>query len=92
MGVIEELADALARDVIAAAEELGDEDLIMEIGKVLLVSSSVTQEAYMTAVRVRLAERRARAALAERLAKGPTGPRRALGGRPIVETPEGGGH
>lgn len=67
MGVIEDLADALARDVIAAAEELGDEQLIAEIGSVLGASSPTTQEAYMTSVRVRLAERRARRVLAERL-------------------------
>ncbi|EPX86201.1 hypothetical protein ruthe_01011 [Rubellimicrobium thermophilum DSM 16684] len=72
MGVIEDLADALARDVIAAAEELGDEQLIAEIGSVLGASSPTTQEAFMTSVRVRLAERRARRVLAERLSAAAT--------------------
>lgn len=72
MGVIEDLADALARDVIAAAEELGDEQLIAEIASVLGASSPTTQEAFMTSVRVRLAERRARRVLAERLSEAAT--------------------
>jgi cytochrome P450 len=93
MGVAEDLADALARDVIAAADELGDERLITEISTVLGASSPTTQEAYMTAIRVRLAERRARAALAARLAKGPVGgPKKEIGAGPILDAPEGGGH
>jgi hypothetical protein len=77
VSVLEELADALARDVIQAAQDLGDEDLVAEIGKVLGASSTTTQEAYMTAVRVRLSEQRARRALAERIARG-----RAAGSSP----------
>jgi hypothetical protein len=73
VSVLEELADALARDVIQAAQDLGDEDLVAEIGKVLGASSTTTQEAYMTAVRVRLSEQRARRALAERIARGRAG-------------------
>ncbi len=70
MSVLEELADALARDVIQAAQDLGDEEIIAEIGRVIGASSTTTQEAYMTAVRVRLSEQRARRALAERIARG----------------------
>ena len=85
MSVVEDLADALARDVIKAADELGDENLIMEISKVVGSTSPTTQEAYMTAVRVRLAERRGRRALEARLAKGPAGgPRREVGAGPIL--------
>ncbi|WP_425090206.1 hypothetical protein [Tropicimonas sp. S265A] len=60
MGVIEDLADDLARDTIAAAEELGDEQLVRLVGEQLGASSSTMQEAYLTSVRVRQAELRAR--------------------------------
>ena len=93
MSVVEDLADRLAQDVIKAARELGDEDLIALIAKELGATSTTTQEAYMTAVRVRLAEARARRALAERIAKGPTdGPRLEIGMGPILDAPDGGGH
>jgi hypothetical protein len=68
MGVTEDLADALARDAIAAAEETGDERLIDEIAASLGDTSSTSQEAFMTSVRVRLAEKRARRLLETRLA------------------------
>jgi hypothetical protein len=60
MGVIDDLADALARDTIATADELADEGLIKQIGDQLGASSSTMQEAYLTSIRVRLAEKRAR--------------------------------
>lgn len=69
MGVTEDLADALARDVLEAVEMLGDDTLIDAIAKTLGTSSSVTQDAFMTAVRVRTAEARARKLLNERLKK-----------------------
>jgi hypothetical protein len=68
MGVTEDLADALARDAIAAAEETGDERLIDEIAASLGDTSSTTQEAFMTSVRVRLAEKRARRLLDSKIA------------------------
>jgi len=93
MGVVDDLADALALDVIRAAQDLGDENLIAEIAKVIGASSTTTQEAFMTAVRVRLSEQRARKALAARIAKGPSdGPRRELGAGPILDAPEGDNH
>lgn len=60
MGVTEDLADALAKDAIEAAEALGDELLIDQIAKTLGDSSTTTQEAFLTAIRVRQAEKRAR--------------------------------
>lgn len=60
MGVTEDLADALAKDAIEAAETLGDELLIDQIAKTLGDSSTTTQEAFLTAIRVRQAEKRAR--------------------------------
>ena len=55
-------------------------------------SSPTTYEAFMTAVRVRVSEGRARKALAARVAKGATGPRRELGAGPILDAADGGGH
>ncbi|MDX1780013.1 MAG: hypothetical protein R3256_01720 [Thalassovita sp.] len=67
MGVAEDLADALAKDTIEAAEALNDEALIDQVAKQIGASSQTTQEAFMTAVRVRLAEKRARKFLEGRL-------------------------
>lgn len=63
MGVAEDLGDALARDVIAALDELGDDRFYDKVAKVLADASPTMQDAFMTAVRVRLAERRGRAFL-----------------------------
>ena len=67
--LLEEIADALARDVLKASQELRDDDLVNEISKVIGTSSPTTQEAFLTAVRIRMAESRARKALAEKLGK-----------------------
>lgn len=63
MGITENLAESLARDTVEAAEKLGHDTLIDEISKSLGASSQPTQEAFMTAVRVIMAEKRARAML-----------------------------
>lgn len=68
MGVTEDLADALARDTIAAMDKLGDDTLISDVAKQLAATSTTVEEAYMTAIRVRLAERRARKYLRGRVA------------------------
>ena len=62
MRVVEELADNLAKDAI----ELANDDIIYETAKVLVATSSTMVEAYMTSIRVRLAERRARRFLEEK--------------------------
>lgn len=66
MRVVEELADNLAKDAIELANELSNDDIIYETAKVLVATSSTTEEAYMTSIRVRLAERRARRFLEEK--------------------------
>lgn len=63
------LADDLAQDVIEAAEAMGDDTLIDQINKMLEASSSTMQEAYMSSVRARIAETRARNFLEGRLRK-----------------------
>lgn len=67
MGITEDLADALAKDVIEAAEVLKDDTLIAEMARTLGASSTTTEEAFLTAVRVRMAEKRGRQMLAEKL-------------------------
>ena len=66
MRVVEELADNLAKDEIELANKLVNDDIIYETAKVLVATSSTMEEAYMTFIRVRLAERRARRFLEEK--------------------------
>lgn len=68
MPLLQELTEQLAKDVVAAMDETGDDRLPEKVGKVLLDSSPTTQEAYMTAVRVILAERKGRKFLEQTLA------------------------
>ena len=67
MGTTEDLADALARDVIAAMDELGDDRFYERVSRMLGDGSPTTQEAFMMSIRVRLAERRARKFLEDHL-------------------------
>ena len=67
MSIVEEMGDALAREVIDALDEIGDERFFDKVGKVLGDASPTLQEAFMTAIRVRLADVRARKFLAQTL-------------------------
>ncbi|MET4126862.1 hypothetical protein [Roseovarius sp. MBR-6] len=69
MGITEDMADELARDVLKAIEVTGDEDLFGVIAKVLAESSQTAEEAFLTAFRVRRANAKARALLVEKLQK-----------------------
>ncbi|WP_299924894.1 hypothetical protein [uncultured Pelagimonas sp.] len=60
MSVVEELSDKLAQDVIKAMDALGDEQLPDQVANVLGASSPSSEEIFRAAVRIRLAERRAR--------------------------------
>ena len=60
MSFIQELADKLAKDVIEAQDELGDDRFYEQVGRVLLAASPTLQESFMTSVRIRLAEARGR--------------------------------
>lgn len=66
---LETLADQLASDVVAAMDETGQDRLYIEVGTVLGASSQSLEEAFLTAVRIRLAERNARRFLDTRLAE-----------------------
>ena len=67
MGVTEDLADELARDVIKAVEATGDEMIITDVQKILGATSQTAEEAFLTAVRVRRANIKARAYRVEKL-------------------------
>lgn len=73
MGIMEDLADDLAQDVIKVMDEIDDEMLIQDVSRVIGATSTTTQEAFNTAARVRLSERRARTYLAQRLAEARAG-------------------
>jgi hypothetical protein len=60
MSVVDDLADKLARDTIKAMDALGDENLPDQVANVLGASSPSSEEIFRAAVRIRLAERRAR--------------------------------
>lgn len=68
MATLQEMADKLADDVLAAEVELGDDLFYEKVAKVIMAASPTFQEAYMTSIRVRLAERRGREFLEKTLA------------------------
>lgn len=68
MNTIERLAEKLAIDVLAAQKEVGDERFYVEIGNLLAAASQSLEEAFLTEMRVRLAEEKARAVLNSKLA------------------------
>jgi hypothetical protein len=68
MSKMQDLADQLAEDVLAAETELADDRFYEKIAKVLMAASPTFQEAFMTSIRVRLAERRGREFLDKALA------------------------
>ena len=80
---IQELADGLARDVLTSSKELEDPFFYEQVSKVIGASSPTLQEAFMTSIRIRLAERRGRDFLEKTLnakrngGAAPTAPREA---------------
>ena len=68
MSVVEDLSDDLARDVLLAQDEMGNDRFYLEVAKVLSTLSPSMEEGFLTAIRVRLAERRGREFLDKRLA------------------------
>ena len=69
MSVVDDLADKLARDTIKAMDALGDENLPDQVAAVLGASSPSSEEIFRAAVRIRLAERRARTFLNDHVQK-----------------------
>ncbi|MBD3765336.1 MAG: hypothetical protein IE927_11585 [Rhodobacterales bacterium] len=87
MPLLDDLAEALARDTLAAMDELGDDRFYMEVSKVLGAASPTVQEAYLTSVRFLMAERRGRKFLDQKLAA-----HRGGGTAPTAPHPADSGH
>lgn len=66
MSTIDDLARQLAIDTLELQEKTGEERLYVEVGNLLAAASQSLEEAYLTEVRVRLAERSARRFLDDR--------------------------
>ncbi len=52
---VQEMANKLAEDCIGVQNEIGNDRLFMELGQVLGASSQTLEEAFLTAVRTRMA-------------------------------------
>ncbi|HHS94392.1 MAG TPA: hypothetical protein ENK63_03510 [Rhodobacterales bacterium] len=64
MEYLEQIADGLAKEVLEIEEASGDEALVKEVMKVIGASSTTLEEAFLTAIRIRRAEARARKLIA----------------------------
>jgi len=68
MSYYADLIDKLALDVLKAADEMDDDRLAETIAQSIGASSPTTEELFRTAVRIRMAEARARAMLESKIA------------------------
>jgi hypothetical protein len=73
MSIVEDLGDALAKTTLEAMDHIEDERFYDQVSRVIGASSPTLQEAFMTAIRVRLAERRGRDFIAKALAAAKSG-------------------
>lgn len=64
---VQDMANKLAEECIAVQRKIGDDRLFMKLGEVLGASSQTLEEAFLTAVRTRLAEQQGRAFLVKKL-------------------------
>lgn len=67
MGLTEDMADKLAEDTMKAQDKLGEPYLYEEVARTIGAASTTLEEAYLTAIRVRLAEKRGRTFLQTRV-------------------------
>lgn len=67
MALTDDIADEIAQLALEDELRTGDETIIQQIAEILGSSSQTLQEAYLTSVRVRRAERRARKLLTSRI-------------------------
>lgn len=72
MALLDDLADALALEALEVAQRIGDEQFIDEMSKAIGESSPTTQEAFMTAVRIRRALGRGREVMERKQGEGIT--------------------
>ena len=62
-----DMANQLAEECLAVQRETGEDRLFMEVGKVLGASSQTMEEAFLTAIRTRMANQQGRDFLARTL-------------------------
>ena len=60
MSTIDRLAEQLAEDTLRVQDALQEDRLYTEVAQVLAAASQSLEEAFLTEIRVRLAERKAR--------------------------------
>ena len=65
--VVIEMANKLAEECLAVQHEIGNDRLFMEVGDVLGASSQTLEEAFLTAVRTRMANDAGRRFLAQKI-------------------------
>lgn len=65
MGIVEDVADELALESLKIINATGDDAFVKRVADTIGGSSQTMEEAYLTAVRVRRAEQRARSLLAD---------------------------
>ena len=63
MGIVEDVADELALESLKIINATGDDAFVTRVADTIGGSSQTMEEAYLTAVRVRRAEQRARVLL-----------------------------
>ncbi len=66
---INTLAAKLAEDTMKVMDETGDDRFFMEVGELLGASSQSLEEAFLTEIRVRISERKAREFVIKRLSE-----------------------
>jgi hypothetical protein len=69
MGTIETLGEKLAIDTLKVQDAIGEDRFYMEVAQVLGAASQSLEEAFLTEIRVRLAERKAREFIRAKLAR-----------------------
>ncbi len=67
MSTLDRLAAQLAEDTLKVQDALEEDRMYMEVAQVLGAASQSLEEAFLTEIRVRLAERKAREFLTQRL-------------------------
>lgn len=67
MSTVDRLAEKLAEDTLKLQDALKQDRLYMEVAQVLGAASQSLEEAFLTEMRVRLAERKAREFLNQKL-------------------------
>jgi hypothetical protein len=67
------MANQLAEECLAVQKETGEDRLFMQVGDVLGASSQTLEEAFLTAIRTRMAEQKGRAFFGCNAEKAPRG-------------------